>query len=82
MLLVDVSPSHGINVVRAMSEDLPVSLRPVSCTQPSAYQYSASSNSQRLTTPARRTCQRSLRVGMGRPPSMTASRQRVSSSFP
>ena len=75
MLFVEVSPSQGMRVVSAMSEDLPVSLRPVSWTQPSAYQYSASSNSQRLSTPARRTCHRSARDGAGRPPAITASRQ-------
>ena len=30
MLLEEVSASHGISVVSAISEDLPVSLRPVS----------------------------------------------------
>ena len=77
MFAGEVSASQGISVVSAMSEDLPVSLRPVSCTHPSAYQYSACSNSHRLTTPARSTCHRSVRHGVGKHPVTAASRHRT-----
>ena len=75
MLLEEVSASHGISVVSAISEDLPVSLRPVSWAQPLANQYSVVSNSHRFTTPARSTRQRSARAGAGKPPAVAASTQ-------
>jgi len=77
MLLLEVSASHGMSVVRAIRDDLPASLRPVSCTQPWAYQYSATSNSHSPTTPARRGCQRSTLVGWGSPPARAAASQAV-----